>query len=136
MTLVLGRPAGIAVALFAAVFSTDLRAQSDRGTITGTIVDPAAAVIPGAAVTATHAESGSKYEAVTTATGNYTIAQVPAGTYDLKVEVAGFSRFTQRGIRIFATQTARIDVTLQVGATSDSVTVSADAPLLKTESAE
>ena len=110
--------------------------QSDRGTITGTVTDPVDAVVPGAAVAATNTESGTKYEAVTTATGNYTVVQVPAGTYDVSVEMAGFSRYVQRGIRIFATQTARIDVRLQVGGTAESVTVTADAPLLKTENAE
>src|SRR2546430_1830400 len=87
------------------------------------VVAPAAAAVPGAVVVATQTESGSKYETVTTAAGNSTVAQVPAGTYDLSVEVSGFSKFIQRGIRIFATQTARIDVTLQVGATAESVTV-------------
>src|SRR5438552_16095974 len=92
--------------------------QSGRGTFTGAVLDPAGAVVPGAVVVATHTESGSKYETVTTATGNYTVAQVPAGTYDLSVEVSGFSKCIQRGIRISATQPARIHVTLQVGATA------------------
>lgn len=113
-----------------------LPGQSDRGTITGTVTDPAGAVVPSAAVLASHTESGAKYEAVTTPTGNYTIAQVPAGTYDISVQLAGFSRYLQRGVRIFATQTARVDIALQIGGASELVTVSADAPLLKTESAE
>ncbi len=111
-------------------------AQTDRGTITGTVTDPADAVVPAAAVTATHTDTGAKYAAVTTQTGNYTIAQVPAGIYDVSVEMAGFNTFVQRGIRIFATQTARIDVALRVGGTAEVISVTADAPLLKTESAE
>src|SRR5262249_45573267 len=111
-------------------------AQSDRGTITGTITDPAAAVIPGAAVHATSTETGAKFETVSTATGNYTLVSLPAGLYDLEVSSAGFSKFVQKGIRIQVAVTVRIDVKLQVSAATDSVTVMADAPLLKTESGE
>jgi Carboxypeptidase regulatory-like domain/TonB dependent receptor len=110
--------------------------QIDRGTITGTVLDPAGAVVPGATIAARNTESGSRFETVTTTTGNYTLAQVPAGMYELSVEMAGFNRFVQQGIRIYVAQTARIDVTLEVGATTQSVMVTADAPLLKTESAE
>ncbi|MBM3797052.1 MAG: hypothetical protein FJW31_24075 [Acidobacteria bacterium] len=120
----------------AAALAVAAFAQSDRGSITGTITDPAGAVVPGASVTAIDLETGTRYEANTTPTGNYTVSQVPAGTYEISVEVQGFRKFVQRGVRIFATQTARIDVSLQVGGTTEVVTVNADAPLLKTESAE
>ncbi len=111
-------------------------AQSDRGTITGTVLDPAAAVIPGAKVTAKNAETGARYETVSTSTGNYTLSQLPAGSYDLGIEVTGFNQFLQKGIRVFVGGTERIDVTLQIGGTAESVTVRADASLLKTENAE
>ena len=117
--------------LTAAIF-----AQSDRGSITGTISDPASAIIPAASVTAKNSDTGAQYQTVTTATGNYTLSQLPAGVYDLSVEVAGFNKFTQRGIRVQVAQAARIDISLQVGGTSESVTVNADAPLLKTDSGE
>jgi len=124
------------VLFLTAALSLAAYAQSDRGSITGTITDPAGAVVPGASVTAADLETGTRYEATTTPTGNYTVSQVPAGTYEISVEVQGFRKFVQRGVRIFATQTARIDVSLQVGGTTEVVTVNADAPLLKTESAE
>src|SRR5437762_6189434 len=76
-------------------------AQSDRGTMTGTVLDPAAAVIPGAKVTAKNAETGARYETVSTSTGNYTLSQLPAGSYDLGIEVTGFNQFLQKGIRVF-----------------------------------
>jgi len=113
-----------------------LFAQSDRGLITGTITDPAGAVVPGAPVVATNTETGIQFRTVTTSTGNYTIPSMPAGNYDLTVEVSGFKKFQQQGIRVQVAQTARIDIGLQVGATTESVTVTADAPLLKSESAE
>ena len=122
-------------ALFAA-FSTSASAQSDRGTITGTVVDPDGSVVPGASVVAENPENGARYETVTTQTGNYTLVQVPVGTYHLNIELPGFGRFRQEGIRIFVGQTARIDAKLQLGNLSEEVNVVADASLLDTQSAE
>src|SRR5438874_7639953 len=110
-------------------------AQTDRGTITGTISDPAGAVIPNAPVEA-KAVDGTIYKAGSTGTGNFTIAQLPAGTYELSVGVAGFKKFVRPGIIVSVAQTIRADATLEVGATTDTVTVNAEAPLLKTESGE
>jgi hypothetical protein len=111
-------------------------AQSDRGTINGTITDPADAVVPGATVVARNVETAAQYQTVTTPTGNYTISSLPVGVYGVTVEAPGFKRFTQQGVTVEVAQTARVDIALQVGAASESVTVSADATLLKTESAE
>ena len=110
-------------------------AQSDRGTITGTVSDSSGSLIPGANITAVNPENGVELKAQTTDTGNYTISSVPAGLYNLIVETSGFRRFEQQGIRVQVAQTARIDVTMQVGSTTESVTVTADAPLLRTENA-
>ena len=63
-------------------------------------------------------------------------SQVPVGTYHLNIELAGFGRFRQEGIRIFVGQTARIDAKLQVGNLAEEVNVVADASLLDTQSAE
>ena len=111
-------------------------AQSDRGTITGTVVDPTNAAVPNVPILARNLETGAEYQTVTTDTGNYTLPSVRAGIYELTVTATGFTRYVQQGIRVEVAQTARIDVTLQVGSASDSVTVQADAPLLRTESAE
>ncbi len=118
------------------VFSVGAFAQSDRGTITGTITDQAGAVVPNASVTAVNAESGTQFPAATTNTGNYTLASLPAGTYNLNVESAGFKKVTQTGILVAVAANVRIDITLEVGSTSESVTITAEAPLLKTEDAE
>jgi hypothetical protein len=111
-------------------------AQSDRGTITGTVVDPDGGVVPGASVVAENPENGARYETVTTHTGNYTLVQVPVGTYNLNIELQGFGRFRQEGIRIFVGQTARIDAKLQLGNLAEEVNVVADASMLDTQSAE
>src|SRR5215472_1332734 len=111
-------------------------AQSDRGTITGTIADPAGAVVPNAAVEIRNVETGAIYKAGATATGNYTLAQLPAGQYELSVNVPGFKKFVRQNVTVEVAQTYRVDVVLEVGSNNESVTVNAEAPLLKTESGE
>jgi len=109
--------------------------QSDRGTITGTVSDQAGALIPNAQVVANNTATGVQFNTQTTETGNFAIPSLPSGIYDVTVEVTGFRKFTQTGITVQVAQTARVDVVMQVGNTTESVTVSADAPLLKTENA-
>jgi Carboxypeptidase regulatory-like domain/TonB dependent receptor len=118
------------------LFSCLAFAQADRGTLTGTVSDPQGAVVPGVKITVRNTQNGSEFETVSTSTGNYTVAQLPASSYEVVVEAQGFKKYTQTGIAVGVAQTARIDVVLQIGATTDSVTVNADAPLLKTEGAE
>lgn len=124
------------LALSLLIFSFTAFAQSDRGTITGTIADPAGAVISNAAVEAKNVATGSIYQAATSGTGNYTLGQLPAGTYELSVTVPGFKKYVRGGLQVEVAGTDRIDVTLEVGSNTESVTVEAAAPLLKTESGE
>ena len=111
-------------------------AQTDRGTITGTIADPTGAVVPGATLHARNTATGAEYDTVATATGNYTLPSLPAGPYELTVSAAGFTKYIQQGITVQVVQTLRVDVTLQIGSATESVTVTADAALLRTENAE
>lgn len=111
-------------------------AQGDRGAITGTVSDPAGAVVPTAPVAARNTESGAQYETVTTATGNYTLASLPAGVYELSVSANGFNKFVQQGLRVQVAITIRVDVVLKVGSTNESVTVTAAAALIRAENAE
>jgi hypothetical protein len=80
--------------VLATVVCVNLYAQADRGTVTGTVADPQGGVVPQAKVGVRNAQTGSQYETVTTPTGNYSLGQLPAGTYDLSVEYAGFKKFT------------------------------------------
>src|SRR5438132_12247697 len=89
-------------------------AQTDRGTITGTISDPAGAVVPNATVEARSAEGGEVYKAGSTNTGNFTIPQLPAGTYELSISVSGFKKFVRPGIIVGVAQTIRADANLEV----------------------
>lgn len=111
-------------------------AQSDRGTITGTVVDTSGAVVPGAKIALLNAGTGTRNDSVATATGNFTITSLPVGIYTLSVEHAGFSRYEQTNINVMVAVTTRVDVVLKIGQATESVQVSADATMLKTESAE
>ncbi|MEP6961498.1 MAG: TonB-dependent receptor, partial [Acidobacteriota bacterium] len=111
-------------------------AQSDRGTLTGTVADPAGAVVAGAQMEIRNVETGATSQAASTDTGNYTLPQLPVGSYELTVTVPGFKKYVRQRIVIQVAQTLRLDVTLEVGAVSDSVTVTSETTMLKTESAE
>src|SRR5262245_23466466 len=97
--------------------------QSDRGTITGTIADPAGAVVASAPIDLKNSDTGVAYQTVSSATGNYTLAQIPGGNYEMTVSVAGFKRFVRQNITVLSAQTFRVDVQLEVGSNTDSVTV-------------
>src|SRR5664280_376655 len=95
-------------------------AQSDRGTITGTVADPTGAVVPGATVHARNSATGAEYDTVATATGNYSLLSLLAGPYDLTVSAAGFQQYIRHGITVEVVQTLRVDVVLQVGSATES----------------
>ena len=111
-------------------------AQNDRGSITGTITDPASAVVPSAKVVARNIDTGALTETASTDTGNYTLSSLPAGIYEVTAEAAGFKKSVRQGIQVQVAQTERVDLSMQVGAATESVTVTAEAPLLKTENGE
>ncbi len=111
-------------------------AQGDRGTITGTIADPAGAVVSGAMVEARNTDTGALYPAQSTNTGNYTLSELPAGPYEISVTVPGFKKYVRAGLTIQVASTLRVDVQLEVGDTNQSVTVTEAAALLQTESGE
>src|SRR5215472_18200978 len=114
------------------LFCAAVFAQTDRGTITGTISDPAGAVVAGAVVEAKNNATDAVFQAASTNTGNYTLSQLPAGDYEMTVAVPGFKKFIRQNITVQVAGTLRIDVTLEVGSATESVTVSEAAPLLKT----
>jgi hypothetical protein len=124
------------VAALILAFACSAFAQSDRGAITGTVLDPSSAAVADATVAVTHLETGGQYQTATTSTGNYTLGSLPVGTYRLTVEVPGFKKYIRNGLDVAVAQTARVDITLQVGSSSESISITADADLLKTENAE
>ncbi len=126
----------VATSFCCLAFASLAFAQSDRSTITGTITDQTGAVVANAPIEAKNLATGLVYSAASTATGNYTISELPVGTYEVTVAVSGFKKYVRSGLDLAAAQTYRIDIGLQLGASSEQVTVTESAPLLKTESGE
>jgi Carboxypeptidase regulatory-like domain len=119
------------VFLMSAVFG-----QTDRGAITGTISDPTGALVASAPIQVKSTQTGTVYTGASSATGNYTFPQLPPGTYEMTVTVPGFKTFIRENIVVQVTQTVRVNAALEVGEATESVTVSAESSLLKTESGE
>ncbi len=80
--------------------------------------------------------TGAIFDAASSTTGNYTLAQLPVGTYEVSVSVPGFKRYVRSGLAVEVAQTLRIDIELEVGAATESVTVTESTSLLKTESGD
>jgi len=110
--------------------------QGGNGTITGTITDAAGAVVAGAAVQARNAETGVSFTAASSTAGVYTISGLPVGTYAVTAMVQGFKAYTHANLALAATQILKEDIALEVGTSAESVTVTDEASLLKTETAE
>jgi len=111
-------------------------AQTGAGTITGIINDQTGAVVANAAVEAKNSETGIVYRANSTETGNYTFSQLPIGKYELTVTVTGFKKYSRQNLTITPAGVLRMDVPLEVGSNTETVTVTAEATLLKTENSE
>ncbi|MEO5922983.1 MAG: carboxypeptidase-like regulatory domain-containing protein [Bryobacteraceae bacterium] len=110
--------------------------QTSLATITGTITDGTGAVLANAPVEVKNRDNGQIFRAASSATGNYSVLQLPIGDYDLTISVPGFKTYAHTTFHLAAAQIMREDVTLEVGQTTESVTVTAETSLLKTESTE
>lgn len=107
-------------------------AQSDTGSLNGTVSDITHSVIPGATVTLKETNAGTAYSAKTTKAGNYLFAAVRPGHYTLTVKAAGFRTYVRQGLRIFIGSSVTQNVELHPGAVTQTVTVSGAAPELDT----
>ena len=116
----------IGLALLALAWASPALAQSDRGTITGRVVDPAGGVVAGAKVTATSLETNATAEAVTGEEGNFTLTQLQAAPYRLTVEAAGFKSATVDKIQVGVQTTRTVEVKLEVGEVGESVNITAE----------
>ena len=108
-------------------------AQSDRGSMSGTVTDPSGAAVTGAKVTVTNTAMGTQNSTVTTGAGNYTVPQLPRALFRHGV-APGFTTLIRNGITVSVGETATLDLTLAVGQDTATITVTADAPLLQTDS--
>ncbi|MGB6821221.1 MAG: carboxypeptidase-like regulatory domain-containing protein, partial [Candidatus Acidiferrales bacterium] len=103
--------------------------------IRGTVTDPSNAAIPNATVTLTNTDTNLQRHATTDQEGSYVFAEVQPGHYTLVVEGSGFSKFEQRGIELLVNLPATVNVRLKIGAATQTVTVTEQAPLLNTTDA-
>lgn len=104
--------------------------QIDRGTIQGIVTDQSGAVVPGTKIQVIRIDTNSVLEVETNMEGLYTAPNLPAGVYRLVFQRQGFSSVTREPVEIRPRITARVDVSMQPGAVTESVTVNAEAPLL------
>jgi outer membrane receptor protein involved in Fe transport len=111
-------------------------AQALYGSVTGIITDTSGAAVPGATVAITNTETGLELSTVTDAVGAYTVRNVPGGTYTLKASLQGFKEFVQTNIPVVVGGIVRINGKLEIGALTESVTVTSEAALLKTDKAD
>ena len=119
-----------------ALAAAPARAQLLYGSIVGNVKDAQGAVVPGATVTIVNKETNLTRDAVTDAEGNYTFSNVLAGPYDLKVSLTGFREAIRANVPVTIGQIARVDMTLELGTLTETVTVASEAQLLQTDKAD
>ncbi len=125
-----------ALLLFVAFLPLPLCAQQIGASITGHILDPAGAAVSGASIKLTSTTTAAVYMAQSDAAGIYQLPFVLVGSYILTVEQQGFKKYEQQGIELAVAQKAVIDINLQLGAVTQTVSVTADAPVLQQESGD
>ncbi|MEO8662434.1 MAG: carboxypeptidase regulatory-like domain-containing protein, partial [Bryobacteraceae bacterium] len=113
-----------------------LSAQSDRGSIRGTVHDASGGVIPAVKVTASNVGTGVQTTVTSTDSGNYNIPQLPPGQYIVMAEKSGFKKLIRENVSVEISGVAGLDLSLEIGAVTDSVTVQAEAPSLKSETTD
>src|SRR5574340_58877 len=111
-------------------------AQVLYGAVVGNVKDASDAVVTGAAVVITNSETRQSRQETTNVMGGYSFPTLPPGTYELKVSKEGFNTFAQTGISVTVNNVSRVDVSLKVGAVTESVTVTGMTATLQTDRAE
>ncbi|MBZ5551502.1 MAG: carboxypeptidase regulatory-like domain-containing protein [Acidobacteriia bacterium] len=107
-------------------------AQTFRGTILGTVMDNSGAVVPGAGITVKNSATGLTRTTATDTVGNYVVAELPIGTYELTVEMKGFQRAVVTNLKVEVAVERRVDVTLRPGSLEQRMEVEASVPLVDT----
>ena len=111
-------------------------AQSNLASVSGVVSDPKGAVVPAAAVSATNTATGVDTKTATDAAGFYAIRNLPIGAYTLTIEHSGFRRYVRQGMILTTGQSLGLDVRLELGEFSQTVTVTGEASLLETRTSD
>src|SRR5690348_1498861 len=117
------------------LLSTLCLAQSGNATLTGTVQDSSAAVVPDAAITIRNVDTGVAHEVLSNNAGLYYVPNLIPGSYTVNVEAKGFKAQRIEGVMLVIDQQARIDVQLKVGELGQEIAVTGAPPLLQTEDA-
>ena len=125
-----------AMALLVCVLSARAPGQGERGTFNGVVTDPTGAAVPNAEVVALNVETNIETKTTTTDAGVYRLPYLPAGTYKITVKATGFQTSVANDVVLRVAQTLTLDVKLQAGQLSDTVTVTGATPLLEQGTAE
>lgn len=112
-----------------------LRGQSTNASITGQVTDPSKAVIADAKVAAISGDTNVRYEATSTGSGEYYLANLPPGPYRMEIEKPGFNKLVKPDVVVHVQDALDIDFEMTIGAASETVTVQAVTPVVNTESA-
>src|SRR5882762_3240855 len=107
-------------------------AQTSTATILGVVKDTSGAVVPGVSITVKHTESGLTRTVVSSERGGYNVPLLPVGAYEITTTMPGFKQMVRSGINLVVGQEAVVDLTLEVGANAEQVTVTEEAPLVNT----
>ena len=126
--------AAIRTGLMVLLFTASAFAQRDLGTIVGTVTDPQGGAVPNAKVTIIEDSTGLKYQLDTSSSGEFVRPALKPSTYSIEVQAAGFKKAVQHNLLLTAGDRVGVNIALTVGEVSQSVEVSASAPLLQTES--
>src|SRR5713101_3184444 len=111
-----------------------LQAQ-ETGSITGQVLDPAGAVVVGARISANNDATGASFSGVADSIGFYRFPQLSPGSYTITATMSGFRTLVRQGVEVRVDDRLRLDLALEVGQVSDTVTVHGLALLLQTENA-
>lgn len=114
--------------------AADANGQSYQGGLRGAVKD-SQGIIPGVTVTLTNEATGVSRDTVSNDSGEFSFPALDAGNYTIKATVQGFKTFDRRGIRVGTQQFITLDITLEVGTVEETITVTADAPLIETSNA-
>jgi hypothetical protein len=114
----------------------DLEGQAVTGTLVGTVTDATGAILPGASVSIKNQSTSAVSSAITNESGNFDLTFLPPGTYAVTVSATGFQKKITSGVNVPVNTTTRIDISLQPGSTSETVTVTDQAPLMQTDRAD
>src|SRR5688500_6882666 len=123
----------LALPMFCLLFSATAFGQTGQGAIVGSVVDSTGAAVPGVAIRMVNAQTGFVYTSTTNPEWIYRIPYVNPGSYELTFEAQGFKKLVRANLPVRSTETARVDVTLELGSIVESVDVKSTAPLLETE---